>query len=79
MYMIVISITMRVFIIIIIIIVIFSIDVIHIAFCLWSIASCPGEDGTMGILRGCCDLEANSGDFFGPKGMGGLMEGIGNS
>lgn len=35
-------------------------------------AAQSGEDGTMGILRGCCDLEANSGDFFGPKGMGGL-------
>lgn len=35
-------------------------------------ASQSTEDGTMGILRGCCDPEAKSGDFFGPKGMTGL-------
>lgn len=28
------------------------------------------EDGTMGILRCCCDPAAKSGDYYGPSGMG---------
>jgi len=28
------------------------------------------QDGTMGILRCCCDPAASSGDYYGPKGMG---------
>lgn len=32
------------------------------------------EDGTIGILRGCADPSANSGDFFGPKEWTGWAE-----
>ena len=34
-------------------------------------ASQSDEDGSMGILRGCCDPGAKTGDFFGPTGMTG--------
>jgi NAD(P)-dependent dehydrogenase (short-subunit alcohol dehydrogenase family) len=32
------------------------------------------EDGSLGILRGCADPEAKSGDFFGPDGWKGFPE-----
>ena len=32
------------------------------------------EDGATGIIRGCMDPEATSGDFYGPKGWTGFPE-----
>ena len=29
------------------------------------------EDGTMGIIMGCCSPDAKSGDFYGPEGRTG--------
>lgn len=40
-----------------------------VAFTKYVTGACQSmEDGTMGILRGCCWTEANTGDFYGPRG-----------
>lgn len=35
------------------------------------VVSQSSEDGAMGILRGCCDAAAKSGDFYGPNALKG--------